>query len=109
MTRFIFIRTYDLIPVSILSFPRSSATFKSWLISLSPGNNILPSNISANTHAELHISNLLTISLPGGHYLRRAVEPRGNITCHLGLPDPGESKVAYLKIVVLVYEDIAGF
>ena len=48
------------------------------------------------------------VFLPGEHDLRSSVVPRGDISRHLRILNPGEAKVADLQIAVLVHENIAG-
>jgi hypothetical protein len=48
----------------------------------------------------------VVVLLPGEHDLRRSVVTSGDVAGHLGVLDPGETKVADLEVAVLVYENV---
>lgn len=58
---------------------------------------------NASGAPDIHLNIVL---LPSKHNLGCSVVPRRHVASHLWVLDAGESKVAYLEIAVLVYENV---
>lgn len=93
-------------PVSSDRIKRKEDGRKGWERTVLSGEDGLAENHLCQNAPNRPNVDRVVILLPREHNLRRPVVPRRDVTCHLGILDPRESKVADLEVAVFVDEDV---